>query len=95
VFHTHLDINTVVREISSRSPRTFKQTIFSVIGGAWDNRLSFNFFVVLRQFCNCKILDSKIDSLVIRSVNADPSISQTLLIVIGRLSRALTIDLVA
>jgi len=95
VFHTHLDLNTVVvREITSRSLRTFKQMIFSVIGGAWHRRFSFNFSVVLRRFCNCNILDSKIDCLDIRSIKVDPSTSQNFFIAIGHLSHALTTDLV-
>jgi hypothetical protein len=39
-------------------------------------------------------LDSKIDSLAIRSIIADPSISQNFLIFTGLLSRVLTTDIV-
>lgn len=88
IFHTHHDRNTVVvREIRSRSLRTVKQTAFSVIGGAWDRRFSCNFSV-----------GSATETfwiLVIRSLNADPSISQSCVTVIGLLSHVLTTDLIA
>jgi len=95
LFHTHLDLNpVVVREITSHRLRTFKQMIFSVIGGTWDIRFSFNFSVVLRQFSNCNILDSKIDCLDIRSSDVDPSVSQTSLLLLAVcLSHAVTTGL--